>query len=156
MLASSGGPAVLVIEDDVVVRWMLSQLLIEEGRCDVTAIDFDDMTAREEFALVLTDLPARRYVAAEARQWVRLLRDRYPSTPIMVCTAHRQASDESDRLGADGLITKPFDVSQLLSTVQLLTRGSSSLAHDDDAAPPSSLWACSTASSDAPDYRSPP
>jgi DNA-binding response OmpR family regulator len=114
----------LIIEDDVAVRSMLSHLVSEEGRCDITAIDLDEDAAHRQFALVLTDLPARRYVAADARQWVRGLRGRYPSTPIVVCTAHRQAADELDRLGADGLITKPFDIAQLLGTIRVLTSGS--------------------------------
>jgi CheY-like chemotaxis protein len=128
MSESSYRPAVLIIEDDVAVRSMLSHLLSEEGCCDVTAVDLDEDPAGRGFALVLTDLPARRYVAADARQWVRALRGRYPSTPIVVCTAHRQAADEIDRLGADGLITKPFDVAQLLRTTRVLTGGSEAVA----------------------------
>jgi CheY-like chemotaxis protein len=122
--ASSDRPDVLVIEDDLVVRLMLAGVFIEEGHCLVTAVDFDETPQPTRFALVITDLPMRPYVATEARDWVRTLRDRYPSTPIVICTGYREACGEPDRLGADGIEPKPPDIPHLLRMAELLVAGS--------------------------------
>jgi DNA-binding response OmpR family regulator len=112
---------VLIIEDDEAIRGMLAGLLTDEGGCDVTSADFEAAPEPRTFALLIADLPARPYVASDARDWVRSLRDRYPRTPILVCTAHREASEAPDRLGADCIVLKPFDVPQLLAMTDHLT-----------------------------------
>jgi CheY-like chemotaxis protein len=114
-------PAVLVIEDDVVLRRLLVDVLRDEAHGEVIAVDFDEAVGPRRFDLVLTDLPARRYVATQARDWVRSLRERFPGTPIVLCTAHQRAGTEPDRLGADALLPKPFDIAHLLRLLELLT-----------------------------------
>jgi CheY-like chemotaxis protein len=127
--AQQARPTVLVVEDDVVLRYLLADVLRDEAHCDVTAVDFDEAIERRELDLIVTDLPGSRYASAQARDWVRSLRERFPATPIVVCTAHRQADKEPDRLGADALLPKPFEIAELLRTTELLTvRGSPSAA----------------------------
>jgi CheY-like chemotaxis protein len=71
-------------------------------------------------AVVLTDLEAR-YDATKGRAAVRRLRERWPHTPVILLTSHRAATEESDQLGADALILKPFDVDDLTDAVLTLT-----------------------------------
>jgi CheY-like chemotaxis protein len=113
--------AILIIEDDVVIRRMLAEVLAEEGDFAVTAVDFDEMPpGPQAYSVVMTDLPSRHYVATRAKQWVRSLHERYPATPIVVCTAYREAFGEPDRLGADGLVPKPFDIPYLIDVIDLV------------------------------------
>ncbi len=65
--------------------------------------------------LVLTDL-GPRYDPAKGRAAVRRLRERWPHAPVILLTSHRAATDESDQLGADALILKPFNVDDLADT----------------------------------------
>jgi hypothetical protein len=69
--------------------------------------------------VVLTGL-GPRYDPARARAAVRRLRERWPNAPIMLLTSHRAATEESDQLGADALILKPFDVDDLSTAAGLL------------------------------------
>ena len=70
-------------------------------------------------AIVLTDLGAR-YDATKGRAAVRRLRERWPHAPVVLLTSHRAATEESDQLGADALILKPFDVDDLTDAVRTL------------------------------------
>jgi CheY-like chemotaxis protein len=120
-LSSTVHRPALVVEDDRVIRYMLADLLSDEGSFDVTAATFDDLPAPQLFVVVVTDLAPGPYRAAGARTWVLLLRDRYQA-PIIVCTGYAEASREPDRLGADALLIKPLDIAQLLMLADLLAR----------------------------------
>src|SRR5690349_15954171 len=74
----------------------------------------------EDPALILTDLGSR-YDPDKARAAVHRLRERWPDAPVLLLTSHRAVMDESDRLGADAIILKPFDVDDLMDAVRLLT-----------------------------------
>jgi DNA-binding response OmpR family regulator len=111
----------LVIEDDRDIRTLIRQVLSDEGY-DLTFVDgLDSAPADAAPDLVITDLVGLRpYGSNAARMWVRRVKERYPAAPIIVCTAHEPAFQESDRLGAAALLGKPFTIEELLGTVDEL------------------------------------
>lgn len=70
-------------------------------------------------SVVLTDL-GPRYDPTKGRAAVRRLRERWPHVPVILLTSHRAATEETDELGADALIQKPFDVDDLTDAVRRL------------------------------------
>lgn len=74
------------------------------------------------FELVISDLlSCDAYEVEAASAWVAEIRRRIPGVPVVVCTAHRRAASDREAIGADAVITKPFDVDELLALVDRLT-----------------------------------
>jgi DNA-binding NarL/FixJ family response regulator len=117
----------VVIARDADERELLIELLDDIGLEAVleTAIP----SGVTDPAVVLTDLGAR-YDPAKGRAAVRRLRERWPRTPVILLTSHREATEESDQLTADALILKPFDVDDLTNAVRLLTARSETLERE--------------------------
>ena len=73
--------------------------------------------------LIITDLVGLdRYESGRARASMRRIQERYPATPIVVCTGYEQAAEESDRLGAAAVLRKPFTIEELVKTVARLVK----------------------------------
>lgn len=113
---------VLIVEDDEDVRAVLAESLGNEGHA-VTASDFGPLPDGV-FAVVVTDVPSWPYRSEEARRWIGQLRERYRGARIILCTAQRVVHRESDGLGADLIVDKPFDLGTLFAQVASLVRGS--------------------------------
>jgi DNA-binding NarL/FixJ family response regulator len=107
----------VVIARDADERALLIELLDEIGHEAV--VETVIPSGVTDPAIVLTDLGAR-YDATKGRAAVRHLRERWPHSPVVVLTTHRAATEESDQLGADALILKPFDVDDLTEAVLTL------------------------------------
>lgn len=76
------------------------------------------------FELVIADLlTCDTYQVEGAAAWVAEIRRRIAGVPVVVCTAHRRAALDREAIGADAVITKPFDVDDLLSLVDRLAPG---------------------------------
>jgi DNA-binding NarL/FixJ family response regulator len=107
----------VVIARDVDERELLVELLDDIGlEAVVETVIPSGVT---EPSVVLTDLGAR-YDPTKARAAVSRLRERWPHAAVILLTSHRAATDETDRLGADALIQKPFDVDDLTDAVRRL------------------------------------
>jgi CheY-like chemotaxis protein len=111
----------LVIDDDGATRDLLRQLLRDEGY-ELKVVDRLEATSAETVPdLIITDLVGLdRYESGRARASVRRVQERYPATPIVVCTGYEQAAEESDRLGAAAVVRKPFTIEALIKTVARL------------------------------------
>ena len=112
----------MVIEDDRDIRNLIRQVLSDEGY-DLTFVDgLDRGPADLAPDLVIMDLVGLRpYESGSARASVLVVSLRYPTTPIIVCTAHEPALAEVDRLGAAAVLPKPFSIDLLVETVARLT-----------------------------------
>jgi DNA-binding response OmpR family regulator len=125
---------VLIVEDDVVLRSGLSDLLAGGGH-DVES-EGDGARAlqratEEPFDLVLLDLTLPRLDGIEICRRARLAR---PSLPILILTA-RGSEEEKVRgleAGADDYVTKPFGARELLARVEALARRSASLPSEPE------------------------
>ena len=117
----------VIIARDVDERGLLIELLHEIGLD--TVVETMVPSGVPNPAVVLTDLGAR-YDATKGRAAVRRLRERWPYAPVILLTSHRAATEESDQLGADALILKPFDVDDLTDAVRRLIARSETREQD--------------------------
>ena len=113
---------ILVIDDDLATGSLIREVLGEEGHVLLLAEHPDSVPADAAPDLVITDLVGlNRYDSGPARALVRRLQERYPSTPIVVCTGYEEALDDLGRLDAVMVLPKPFTIEDLLRTVTVLT-----------------------------------
>ena len=109
---------VVVLDDDRAMVELLRTLVEDAGHDVVAATELEDLPAAVRADLVVSDLmPLRSYRSDAAREWVKRLRARF-AAPVLVVTAHIGALAEADRLGADAVVAKPFDVDVLSATVR--------------------------------------
>lgn len=113
--------SVVVVEDDRAIAETL-RMILEESYA-VTVFDTpNDMPEGPGPALVITDLVGRDgYDSAGA---VRAVHEMHARTgaPILVLTAHRAAqADCALAAVANGVLTKPFLMDELLAAVERLT-----------------------------------
>jgi DNA-binding response OmpR family regulator len=114
---------ILVLDDDQSLLDLLETIIADVGHTPITAPTLEAVAPEARPDLVIIDLvPLKEYRRADALAWVDLLRQRFGRTPLLIMTAHAEAIAELDRLGADAIMGKPFDVEQLLAKIdELLT-----------------------------------
>jgi two-component system nitrogen regulation response regulator NtrX len=114
-------PAVLVIDDEPLIRWSLSEGLQEAGysvrlagnaaeaRAALAALD------RQPLVVVL-DLRLPDSVDLGLLQEIRR---RHPGAPVVMMSAHGSAEDvqRAAELGASRFVEKPFDVTAMVTLV---------------------------------------
>ena len=109
---------ILVLDDDLIILDLLQTVLTDAGYDTIIASGPEAIPANAAADLVITDLvPLKAYQRDVALRWVASLRARFPAAPVLVVTAHRAAAAEPDMLGANAIITKPFDVDTLLARI---------------------------------------
>jgi DNA-binding response OmpR family regulator len=111
---------ILILDDDRVMVDLLRTVIEDAGHRVIAAADLEEVPRDATADLVVSDLlPLTDYRSEAARQWVGALRARF-AAPVVVVTAHAAALGEPDRLGADAVVAKPFDIDALSATVRLL------------------------------------
>ena len=116
----SNGKTILVVDDEELIRWSLSEHLRGEGYAVVEAEDGQmclDVVAETVPDLVLTDLKMPRLDGMEA---LRQLRERDVDVPVIVLTAHGAVDSavEATRLGAKAYLSKPFDLREVTLAIE--------------------------------------
>ena len=111
--------AILVVEDDLLTRRLLQELLAREGWTVVTTGTVAGAlveVARTPFELVLLDLVLPD---GDGLTVCRRIRDRY-SMPIVIISTRREIDDRVIGLetGADDYIVKPFEPRELVARVR--------------------------------------
>jgi DNA-binding response OmpR family regulator len=116
----------VVLDDDEVILDLLGTLIAEAGHHRIAAPRLEDLPPDADADLVITDLvPLTSYCREPSLSWIAMLRKRFPAAPIVVVTAHPAALAEPDKLGANEIVGKPFDVDALLAKVEALLPGRS-------------------------------
>jgi CheY-like chemotaxis protein len=109
---------ILLVEDDAPLRMILAEVLREDGYAVEEAADGRSALAAMRAApdAVVLDL---QLPYLDGPGFVRELRDRpgRGRVPLLVVSGAAQAADAADRLGADALVRKPFDLDELLGAV---------------------------------------
>ena len=114
-------PVVLVIDDEALIRWALSEGLAESGYVVVEAA-----TGAEARAALATSLAQPLVVVLDLRlpdvsdlSLLRDIRAARPDAPILMMTAHGTAEHAAEalRLGARAFIPKPFDVHEVVRQI---------------------------------------
>ena len=120
---SSNAPHILVVDDDPLMRDLISGYLLESELRVSTAdggADMDRVLRDHAIDLVLLDLRLGR---EDGMQLARKLREE-TDIPVIIVTARR---DEADRvmgleMAADDYVTKPFSNRELLARVRAVLR----------------------------------
>lgn len=120
----SDQPRVLVVDDDEVIRQLITVNLQLEGFDVFTATDGQDCLDRVvdvDPRVVTLDVMMPRLDGWEAASRLRL-DPRTEHIRIVLLTARAQDSDvrRGERIGVDAYLTKPFDPDDLVETVRRL------------------------------------
>jgi DNA-binding NtrC family response regulator len=121
-------PTVLIVDDEPLIRWSLTEGLTEGGytvRQAATGAEARTaLGARPgEPLVVLLDL---RLPDVTDLSLLREIRERMPQVPVILITAHGTPEDarEARKLGVFRIVSKPFDVTavvELVAEASLLT-----------------------------------
>jgi DNA-binding response OmpR family regulator len=109
---------ILVVDDDPEILAMLRDFLEGEGFAIRTATNgAEALEALEDLApaLILLDM---RMPVLDGWAFAAQLRERQVAYPIVVMTAAESARSWAEEIGATGYIAKPFDVDELLQTIE--------------------------------------
>jgi CheY-like chemotaxis protein len=115
---------VLVVDDDDVIRQLISVNLELEGFDVTTAVDGLDcleMVKQVQPAVVTLDIMMPRLDGWEAASRLRADPDT-AEIKVVLLSARAQEADlqRGDRIGVDAYLTKPFDPDELIATVRRL------------------------------------
>jgi CheY-like chemotaxis protein len=104
------GVSILIVDDEPLLRDVLTQILTREGFQVEAAVDGDEALekmAREKFPLVVSDIQMPRMNGLEL---LKTVKKDYPGTAVIMMTAYGDSFAVKDclLLGADEYITKPF------------------------------------------------
>lgn len=115
---------IMVVDDDSGVRRLLSIRLRSHGYEVATASSGEEALANfTGFAphLVIADL---RMDGMDGMVLFQTLRDRYPTLPVIILTAHGSIAEavEATNNGAFGFVTKPFEAPALLEKIESALR----------------------------------
>lgn len=118
---------VIVVDDSDEVRDILTQLLEGEGYKVLPVEDGETallMTKRVQPALITLDIHLPREDGHEILR--RLKADPATSSiPVLVVSGQANLPELGDRLGADGILAKPFDLTDMQRLVSSLIRRTS-------------------------------
>ncbi|MHB1050099.1 MAG: response regulator [Bacteroidota bacterium] len=111
---------ILVVDDEDALRTVLSSELQSEGYSVVSASDGDEAISvlqQKSFDLVLLDIKMPRVDGFEV---LRFLKERYPKTKVIMLTGFADLKNaiESKKLGAEDFVSKPYDLVDLLTTIE--------------------------------------
>lgn len=109
---------VLVVDDEAPIRELVTAILSFEGYPVESAANGEEalqVIERNPPVLVLLDM---RMPKLDGWGFAFELRERGIKVPIVVMTAARDAQRWANEIKADGYIAKPFDLGQLLATVE--------------------------------------
>ena len=113
-------PLILVVDDEVSMREMVTDLLEDQGYRVESAESGEQALEKIEafeFACILTDL---QMPGMDGHQLLGALRERCPDVPAVMMTSFGsiEVAVEAMRLGAHDFVTKPFDAAQLRVTIE--------------------------------------
>lgn len=113
-------PSVLVVDDELLIRWSLSEGLTDGGYRVCLAGSAAEaraaLAALEPPLVVVLDL---RLPDSVDLGLLREIRTRFPGTPVVMMSAHGTSEDvrEARALGACRFVEKPFDVTDMVKWV---------------------------------------
>ena len=111
------GP-ILVVDDDPAIRTTVAEMLEFEDfdvRTACNGREALDSLEDETPSVVLLDM---RMPVMDGWGFARELRERGVELPIVVMTAAQSAEQWCREIGAEACLSKPFDMDQLLDTVE--------------------------------------
>src|ERR1043166_66693 len=126
MLSPRGtAKSILIIDDDIDIRDLLTQIFVCEGyQVHTAANGWDGLrflrNAKELPALILLDLKMPRMNGFQFIEKLKLYPD-LTSIPVVVISGDNRNKQKEATLGAAAYLTKPIDFDLLLDTACLIT-----------------------------------
>ena len=121
------GKTILIVDDSVAVRQVVSMALIAAGFTMVQAVDGQEgvtmVDLNRSIDLVISDINMPKLNGIELLEQVKG-KPENQALPVLMLTTEGQTSlvKRAKELGAVGWIVKPFKADQLVQTVERLTR----------------------------------
>jgi len=117
---------VLIVDDSLTVREMVSEQLRRGGFTVIEAVDGEEAIEKLKTILpdvVVTDIVMPRKNGYELTRWIKN-EPRTKDIPVVMCTSKGEEFDVywGMKQGADAYITKPYHPPDLLNTVNQLLR----------------------------------
>jgi DNA-binding NtrC family response regulator len=111
---------ILVVDDEESLRTVLSTELLSEGYEVGTAADGDEAVTemgKTAFDLILLDIKMPRMNGFEVLKHVK---DKHPRTKVIMLTGFADLKNaiDSKKLGAEDFVSKPYDLVDLLTTIE--------------------------------------
>jgi CheY-like chemotaxis protein len=111
---------ILVVDDEEALRVVLSAELEGEGYQVTSAADGQDainILTTKGFDLILLDIKMPNVDGFEV---LKFIKDRWPKTKVVMLTGFADLKNaiESKKLGAEDFVSKPYDLVDLLTTVE--------------------------------------
>lgn len=111
---------ILVVDDEDALRTVLSSELEGEGYEVETAADGDeaiDIVQKKQFNLVLLDIKMPKVDGFEV---LKFIKEKYPHVKVIMLTGFADLKNaiESKKLGAEDFVSKPYDLVDLLTTIE--------------------------------------
>ena len=111
---------VLVVDDEDALRQVLSAELVGEGYLVETASDGDEaisMVQNKKYDLLLLDIKMNKVDGFEVLKFVK---KGYPAVKVIMLTGFADLKNaiESKKLGAEDFVSKPYDLVDLLTTIE--------------------------------------
>jgi len=114
--ANAHAPAILIVDDDILVRFVSAEILREEGYRVLEAADASEALALlktgQPVDLVLSDV--RMPGSIDGLTLARTVKEMRPHLPVALVTSHLPPDTVHM---ADGFLAKPYAVPQLLEIV---------------------------------------
>ena len=116
------GLSVLVVDDEVFIRQILSRIVSREGYSVDQASDgieaLDKMSERR-FNFVISDIKMPRM---DGMELLATIKEKYPETHVLLITAYagEYTAEDAIAAGADYFITKPFKNVEIARTLTAL------------------------------------
>lgn len=112
--------SVLVVDDEDALRTVLTSELSNEGYEVRNASDGDEAIAelqKAKYDLVLLDIKMPRMNGFEV---LKFIKEQQPKTKVVMLTGFADLKNaiESKKLGADDFVSKPYDLVDLLTTIE--------------------------------------
>jgi FixJ family two-component response regulator len=118
--ASDPKPAILIVDDEEIIRSLLAALFERDGRFEadlaVDGVDALRAIGKKKYSLVITDLQMPNLGGLDL---LRRIRETHPQIPVIVFTGYGDLQDaiEALRLGAVNFLRKPFELREILPSV---------------------------------------
>ena len=112
--------SILVVDDEDALRTVLSSELLNEGYEVHSAADGDDAITeldKGQYDLVLLDIKMPRMNGFEV---LKHIKQNHARTKVVMLTGFADLKNaiESKKLGADDFVSKPYDLVDLLTTIE--------------------------------------
>lgn len=111
---------VLVVDDEEALRTVLSGELASEGYHVGTAADGEEAVAaiqKENYDLILLDI---KMPGKNGFEVLKFVKEKHPKTKVVMLTGFADLKNaiESKKLGAEDFVSKPYDLVDLLTTIE--------------------------------------